>query len=63
MSVDQLIIVREAILHGIGFYDLGSGAASNDVRELTDSEWRILAVLQNLPLEEYLQTGARRADG
>ena len=52
MSVDQLIVVREAILHGIGFYDLGSGAASND-GELTDSEWRILAVLQNLPLEGW----------
>ncbi len=51
-SVDQLIVVREAILHGIGFYKLGSEAASND-GELTDSEWRLMAVLQNLPLEGW----------
>ena len=52
MSVDQLIVVREAILHGIGFYELGSEAANKD-GELTDSEWRILAVLQNLPIEGW----------
>ena len=59
MSVDQLMVVREAILHGIGFYDLGSGTANSD-GELTETDWRVLAVLPEPP---FRRLGAGRADG
>ncbi len=47
-SFDDLLIVREAILHEIGFYDLEPGRMGAD--GLIDRDgWRVLATLQNIP--------------
>lgn len=63
-SVDRLAIIREAILREIGFYDVGSGPAASD-GALRDSDWRVLAALQNVPIdgwERAQQLGVAQTD-
>ncbi len=45
-SLEPLLVIREAILHEIGFYDLEPGRVGADDLIASD-EWRVLAVLQN----------------
>lgn len=60
MSAEQLTVIREAILQEIGFYEVGSRKSTSN-GELTDSDWRVLAVLQNVPIEGWDR--AERMDG
>lgn len=52
VSLERVVIVREAILREIGFYDLGAQNA-NSQDWMSDADWRVLAILQNVPIDAW----------
>ena len=51
-DVDRLLVIREAILREIGFYDLGTGQVPEGWI-MSRSDWETLATLQNIPADGW----------